>query len=34
MKRELKTAAPLIPENPTIPKLREAAAGCRACDLW
>jgi len=34
MKRELKTAVPLIPENPTIPKLREAAAGCRACDLW
>src|SRR5258705_6473425 len=34
MKRELKTAAPLIPENPTIPKLREAAANCRACDLW
>src|SRR5436309_14698915 len=23
-----------IPENPTIPKLREAAASCRACDLW
>ena len=28
------TAAPLIPENPTLEKLREAAAGCRACDLW
>jgi uracil-DNA glycosylase len=28
------TAAPLIPENPTFEKLREAAAGCRACDLW
>jgi uracil-DNA glycosylase len=27
-------AAPLVPENPTLPKLREAAAGCRACDLW
>lgn len=28
------TAAPLIPESPTLPKLREAAAGCKACDLW
>ncbi len=28
------TAAALIPENPTFEKLREAAAGCRACDLW
>jgi len=28
------TATPLIPESPTLPKLREAAAGCRACDLW
>jgi uracil-DNA glycosylase family protein len=28
------TAAPLLPESPTLPKLREAAAGCRACDLW
>ena len=27
-------AAPLVPENPTLPKLREAAAGCKACDLW
>ena len=33
-KRIQQTAAPLIPENPDIPKLREAAAGCRACDLW
>src|SRR5438093_2597289 len=24
----------LIPERPTLPKLREAAAGCRACRLW
>lgn len=30
----LKTAAPLIPESPTLDKLREAAAGCRACPLW
>lgn len=28
------TAAPLIPTRPTLPKLREAAAGCKACDLW
>jgi uracil-DNA glycosylase family protein len=28
------TAAALIPEQPTLEKLREAAAGCRACDLW
>ena len=28
------TAAPLVPERPTLPKLREAAAGCTACDLW
>jgi DNA polymerase len=28
------TAAPLIPERPTLKKLREAAAGCKACPLW
>ena len=28
------TAAPLIPDRPTLEKLKEAAAGCRACDLW
>jgi len=28
------TAAPLIPENRTLPNLREAAANCRACDLY
>jgi uracil-DNA glycosylase family protein len=28
------TAAPLIPPRPTLKKLREAAAGCRACPLW
>jgi DNA polymerase len=33
-KRAQTTAAPLIPSTPTIPKLREAAADCRACDLW
>jgi uracil-DNA glycosylase family protein len=28
------TAAPLVPERPSLFKLREAAAGCKACDLW
>ncbi|MGH9522930.1 MAG: UdgX family uracil-DNA binding protein [Terriglobales bacterium] len=28
------TAAPLVPDRPTLPKLRQAAAGCKACDLW
>ena len=32
--REKTTAAPLIPENPTLPKLRDAAADCQACPLW
>jgi uracil-DNA glycosylase len=27
-------ATNLIPERPTVPKLRRAAAGCRACELW
>jgi uracil-DNA glycosylase family protein len=27
------TAAPLVPERPSLAKLREAAAGCTACDL-
>src|SRR5688500_10117072 len=31
---EIGTAAPLIPEKPTLPKLRDAAAGCTACDLY
>jgi uracil-DNA glycosylase len=30
----LPMAAPLIPARPTLPALREVAAGCRACDLW
>ena len=28
------TAAPLVLPQPTLPALREAAAGCRACELW
>jgi uracil-DNA glycosylase len=28
------TAAPLVPARPSLPMLREAAAGCTACDLY
>jgi uracil-DNA glycosylase family protein len=28
------TAAPLVPERPSLAKLKEAAAGCTACDLY
>lgn len=28
------SAADFIPPEPTLPKLREAAAGCRGCNLW
>ncbi|XXZ60610.1 UdgX family uracil-DNA binding protein [Sorangium sp. So ce341] len=28
------TAAALVPSHPSLPRLREAAAGCRACPLW
>ena len=28
------TAAAPVPERGSLPKLREAAAGCRACELW
>ncbi len=28
------SAEELIPEQPTLPSLREAAADCKACDLW
>ena len=28
------TATPLVPERPTLPSLRDAAAACTACDLW
>ena len=30
----IRTAAPLIPSRPTLNKLRDAAAACKACDLW
>jgi len=30
----VETAAPLIPPKPTLRALREAAAHCKACDLW
>src|ERR671935_1720664 len=28
------TAAPLVPETKSLPKLRAAAAECKACELW
>jgi uracil-DNA glycosylase family protein len=31
---ETETAAPLIPTRPTLPKLRDVAAECKACHLW
>ncbi len=33
-KRAVITAAPLVPPNPTLPKLRQAASRCMACDLY
>jgi uracil-DNA glycosylase family protein len=33
-KTTLETAAPLVPEKPTLHQLAEAAAGCQACPLW
>src|SRR3712207_3400367 len=30
----VQTAAEWIPPRPTLPKVRAAAAGCRACHLW
>jgi len=32
--RPIHSAAELIPDRPTLPKVREAAKECRACDLW
>ena len=37
MERQLsfdETAAPLVPERPSLAELKEAAAGCTACDLY
>jgi uracil-DNA glycosylase len=34
MRLEVPTAAPLIPPRPTLTKLRDVAAECKACDLW
>lgn len=28
------TAAPLVPDRPTVGRLQAAAAGCQACELW
>jgi DNA polymerase len=28
------SAADLIPDRPTLPKVRDAAADCKACELW
>jgi uracil-DNA glycosylase family protein len=28
------SAADLIPDRPTLPKVRDAASECKACDLW
>jgi uracil-DNA glycosylase len=33
-KKSQDSAAELIPEKPTLTSLQEAAADCRACDLW
>ncbi len=33
-KTKSETAEALIPEQPTLPLLRAAAADCKACDLW
>jgi DNA polymerase len=30
----VKPVPELIPQRPTLPALRKAAAGCKACDLW
>ena len=34
MSEKFLTAAPFLPENFTLPRLREAAAHCKGCDLW
>jgi uracil-DNA glycosylase len=32
--RSNRSAAELIPDQPTLPSIRDAAKDCRACDLW
>ena len=32
--KEAADATPFLPERPTLAALREAARGCRGCDLW
>ena len=34
MPEKFLTAAPFLPEKPTLSRLREASARCRGCDLW
>ena len=34
MREPLQTAAPLVPDRPTLARLRAAAAGCTACPLY
>jgi len=34
LKRLAANSSAPVPPHPTLPKLRAAAAGCRACDLW
>jgi DNA polymerase len=34
MPRNPNSAADLVPDRPTIKNVRQAAKGCRACDLW
>lgn len=34
MIKNVLTAEPYIPRNPTLPKLRTAAATCKGCNLW
>jgi uracil-DNA glycosylase len=33
-RKRASSAADLVPEQPSLPLLKDAAAGCRACDLW
>jgi uracil-DNA glycosylase len=33
-RRESSDAGAPVPDRPTLPRLRAAAAGCRACELW